>query len=80
VLFLARALEARSYKERAKGAHGGVLGRSALGVLELLINLAGSLRWIEFSGKTGVARQLSSPALPGHPARLPKAGFVFLDL
>jgi hypothetical protein len=40
VLVLARALEARSYKERAKGAHGGVLGRSALGVLELLINFA----------------------------------------
>jgi hypothetical protein len=40
VLFLARALEARSYKQRAKGAHGGVLGRSALGVLELLINFA----------------------------------------
>jgi hypothetical protein len=40
VLFLARALESRSYKERAKGAHGGVLGRSALNVLELLINFA----------------------------------------
>jgi hypothetical protein len=40
VLVLARALEARSYKARAKGAHGGVLGRSALDVLELLVNLA----------------------------------------
>jgi hypothetical protein len=40
VLVIARALENKSYKERAKGAHGGVLGRSALDVLELLINLA----------------------------------------
>jgi hypothetical protein len=36
VLFIARAIERGSYKVRAKGKHGGTLGRSALAVLELL--------------------------------------------
>ena len=40
VLFIARAIERGSYKVRAKGKHGGTLGRSALAVLELLINMA----------------------------------------
>src|SRR5215471_8674209 len=40
VLFVARAIERGSYKVRAKGKHGGALGRSALAVLEVLINIA----------------------------------------
>jgi hypothetical protein len=40
VLFVARAIERGSYKVRSKGKHGGTLGRSALAVLELLINMA----------------------------------------
>jgi hypothetical protein len=40
VLFIARAIERGSYKVRAKGKHGGALGRSALAILEVLINMA----------------------------------------
>jgi hypothetical protein len=40
VLFIARAIERGTYKVRAKGKHGGVLGRSALAVFEVLINIA----------------------------------------
>jgi hypothetical protein len=54
-------------------------GRPSLGKAKTLlkIELASSQN---FGEKQDCQIAVSSPALPGHPARLPKAGFVFLGL
>jgi hypothetical protein len=85
VLFIARAIERGSYKVRSKGKHGGALGRSALAVLEVLINMArarqGKLapshpdeRGRSTARKTAPppARPPSSPTqcVPGRPAEV----------